>query len=783
MATEAGPQQLRLVSKGTFNPPVSGHHLTLNPVIELTTTVGDGNVLYVWRPKDELVSKYTERNQTVSAIRWKEDGQFLAAGWSDGFVRLFGLESSKALHHIRAGDGGPAKIEFIAWSRNTTRKRSGPLLPSSRLLSQGLLVDEPQETLDLPHDLEFIEIETALPKLSPLPVSGGTGDDMFVFSTTSSLDFVFRPCKAEDANTVHVMTVGTADGGIHLSIYDSFIIGTFRPSPITAGMTAPARGSFHLCGHGFHPDISTHSLLLRPQDDSAKLYVLPMDLTFIHDSPINLSLLASKTTTLQNLLRYLKQTQSHMAGEFKSSRELPNRFILGVQEDLQKMERGPITIVQALCHTVTTGDVFPPMKEWLLESLTERGHKRWDKAVVSGLQNLRALVHENFLPALERCGVILSRLLGIARFHEARETIGFTVVQIRGLMDMVSCLTVIARNILANVMDELDYFSAFSVWLRMEIDKLVSPSTSDELSEKEVTMDHAKVMTYIQRYLISSPLALYFDDFWKAEPTPSIGIGAETGSGLLDLLDEQIRKHDAGLGYNKGLPNVACLVDHLVTLASTVFRGIAEAERRGVRFGQATEISVGEKIWKHDIHVCAKTTKDHPDIVTFTAVVPGSDKKKVNIFRATATITNGISGDASVAVTNIGLPDSGTIVDMKFLDDTSLLVLSRQKGPAAYVLLRADYQSSQLSYTASSATVVTAVKDGIWTTLGFSDMTAFVPIQMEVQKSSSARGEIAGRVCLLGRDNAAYRTYALPEDWDVGGELEQEGATATGRGK
>jgi len=172
---------------------------------------------------------------------------------------------------------------------------------------------------------------------------------------------------------VHIMLVGTADGGIHLSIYDSFVIGTFNPSPLAGPKPVTVPGNFELCGHGSHPDISTHSLLLRPRDgDGSCLYLVPMDLRFIHDSSVNLSLLASKTTSLQNLLRYLKQAQSHMASEFKSTRELPGRFLLGVREDLQKMERGSVTVVQALCHTVATGDVFPPLREWLVDSLAER---------------------------------------------------------------------------------------------------------------------------------------------------------------------------------------------------------------------------------------------------------------------------------------------------------------------------------------------------------------------------------------------------------------------------
>lgn len=196
---------------------------------------------------------------------------------------------------------------------------------------------------------------------------------MFVFSTAASLEFVFRPYRSEDSDNVHVMITGTADGGIHLSIYDSFVIGTFQHVPHTAKGPASNEGPFQLCGHSSHHKVPTHALLLRPKEGSpTSLFLVPMDLTFVHKSPINLSLLASNTTTLQNLLRYLKQAQSHMVSEWKSTRELPGRFLRGVQEDLERSPKGPVTIVQALYHTVATGHVFPPVKEWLVDSLAER---------------------------------------------------------------------------------------------------------------------------------------------------------------------------------------------------------------------------------------------------------------------------------------------------------------------------------------------------------------------------------------------------------------------------
>lgn len=191
-------------------------------------------------------------------------------------------------------------------------------------------------------------------------------DDSYMFSSAPALESVFRPCKAEDSDDVHIMFVGTADGGIHLSIYDSFVIGTLKYSP-------GGDGVFQLCGHTSRPEVSTHMLLFRPQaEDGTALYLVPTGLAFLDRSLVNLSLLASKTTTLQNLVRYLKQTQSHIVSEWQSTRELPGRFMASVQDDLKKMPSGDMTMVQALYHTVVTGHVFPAVKEWLVDTLGDR---------------------------------------------------------------------------------------------------------------------------------------------------------------------------------------------------------------------------------------------------------------------------------------------------------------------------------------------------------------------------------------------------------------------------
>ena len=185
-----------------------------------------------------------------------------------------------------------------------------------------------------------------------------------VFCTRSSLDALFRSFDPNDNNAVDVMVVGTKEGDIHLSIYDSFVVGSF-PSPVFIG-GLPS----HLVRHTSHVQYSTHALLMESPTSDRSLYFVPMDLRFISTSSKYLSLLASRSTELQNLLRYIHQVQLQMSQEWKATKELPGRFLRDINETLA--EKDNRDIVQALYHSVATGHTFPAVKEWLVDELSER---------------------------------------------------------------------------------------------------------------------------------------------------------------------------------------------------------------------------------------------------------------------------------------------------------------------------------------------------------------------------------------------------------------------------
>ncbi|KAI0127922.1 anaphase-promoting complex component Cut20/Apc4 [Xylariales sp. AK1849] len=771
----AEPITLELFSETKLDPKAHGGLLTYNPGIELFAWAAGPRTLEIWRSNAQTVVKSSQKgdSESVKALRWRADGEFLAVGWSDGVVRLMGLENSKAVHQITVCEAGKANITCIGWARNRAGKRPVAVTKAGSstwmdLSLQGLNVGEKKSTIDLPRELAFLEVETALPKLSPLPASGGSGDDMYVFTTRASLEFLFRPFSPETSDLVDVMLVGTDDGQIHLSIYDSFIIGNFQYS--LPGSFSPTK-PLYLSHHTSHPDLSTHSLVFQPSSEgrSKELYLVPMDLTFIHSSPENLSLLASKTTNLQKLLRYVKQVQMHMIYEFQSTRELPSKFLNSINEALREAGTyGEMDIGQAMYHSVVTGHTFPEVKEWLVDQLTERGHKRWDKAVVSGLESLRSLVHENFLPVLERIAIILSRLLGIARFHESKNEIGFTSIQISKVMDMVSCLMLVGNKILLLVMEELDLFHSFSTWLRYEIDRLASSSVTDELTEKEATMEHGKILAYIQQYMPGSPLKFYLNKVTKEDLDRDSALTEDVTS-LLDILDKQIKRQEAGQIQKAVIPQIEFLGANLASKANVIFDGIAEAEKRSVRFGQPTKIELEQAVSKLDVRMCAAPKGDSLNGTTYAALIQDQQDGSVHIFRLETVIVNGISSTVTTQGSCLSLGEA-KILDLKFLYEDSLLVLLVLKDQLR--IIRIPHQSAEIGYqdytpggSVSPHVLSTEQVTSVFPNLIVPIEGNFTPVHMEVKEASSERGNIPARICLLGNDLKTYRVYALPKEF------------------
>lgn len=766
--------------------PVS--KLTCSPTADLVaviTNAGNGTWVYIWRTNGDLVYNINlPYHQQANAVCWKPDGQFLAIGWDDGFVRLVGLESRKAVHQIYVTEKDDISICCIAWASNwiinsrlSDHCRSIPrithLVGSTALFNQdGDVADKDINEVTLtPNFLEEIgclDFETVLPKLSALPMEGGSGEDMFVFTTQSSLNSVFAPFSPTADQSIDILVVGTTDGKIHLSVSGSFLIGNFPLPSALLGIS----GSLNLYRHAYHRDIPIHALLLKPSELSQdSVVLLPLDLRSVLSSN-DLAILASKTTNLRNHLRYLHQTQIHMCQHWQSTRDLPQRFLRVLREDLAVSKK---TVTGSLYHSVLTGHVPRLVKEWLISVVAERGHKRWNKAVTEGLHSLRNLIHENFLPCLDHLGIVLSRLKGLACFEDTSAiSVGFSELDISFLLEITSGLSLIGNRLLLMVMEEIDLFPSFSTWIRFEIDKLSSSnSVSVEICEREGELNAGKISAYIDRYLEASPISAFLGQVTGSQHTASADSILKSSMGPLHLLGEDLELFASGQTNSFTRLQVKFLVDFLGERTNALLGSIASAQKQAIHFGPPTGIRLPGPVRSLDLRLIQSLSPVANEAISYVSVVSEQSPYEVYIFRSKYEYTSGILPSPKNSYTGLSL-GAGRIIDLGFLDDTTLLLLWSYP-PRLMALLKIPFTSPDLKFSRNlpdiyprishqiDASRAVQIFDGI--NLGTLD--GFEPCNMEVRPGSHKKGKIPARVCLLGRDKCTYRVYGIPGTHEV----------------
>lgn len=216
-----------------------------------------------------------------------------------------------------------------------------------------------------------------------------------------------------------------------------------------------------------------------------------------------------------------------------------------------------------------------------------QGHKRWEKAATTGYENVRRLAHENLLPALERFGVLVSRLRGLSKFQDSNATLGLSTQELNNVLDTVNCVQLLAHNILLSTGSELRQFLAFSTWLRCEIETQSADPTSvsaEEAAEKENHIDHAKVLEYIEGAMTKSRLLQFFDVQTPVEVRSSCDLAAD-GTSLYEMYKQERQRSQQGQSPRSKLPGLKELSTHLGAKCELIFKRIAETQRRNVMFG------------------------------------------------------------------------------------------------------------------------------------------------------------------------------------------------------
>lgn len=215
---------------------------------------------------------------------------------------------------------------------------------------------------------------------------------------------------------------------------------------------------------------------------------------------------------------------------------------------------------------------------------------------LAGYENVRRLVHENLIPALERICVLVSRLRGLSRFQDSNAALGLSTQELDNVLDTVNCVQLLAHRILICVRSELHQFTAFSAWLRQEIELQSADAGSTsvhEAAEKDFSVDHTSTLEYIQGAMMQSQLIRYLNVQSQDDQKSQWDLSAE-GRSLYGVYKRELKDLSKGISSQKQHPGFGELISHLDTQCSLVFARIAETQKRNVRLG--TPISLGTDV-------------------------------------------------------------------------------------------------------------------------------------------------------------------------------------------
>ncbi|KAF2743961.1 hypothetical protein M011DRAFT_461216 [Sporormia fimetaria CBS 119925] len=716
-------------SEKVLHHPVKPHLISLCPTMDLIAVVTEEEELEVYRLNGQRVLDQDKKKKEVAAtnICWQYNGESVAVSWSDGSVQWITAGATKVLETSLPPplQDGSSTVTCMGWALHfmdpeRVKKRVGQEeKPNGHMLSfsaeAGLAADVPgdETTLedflqrmpdleklevdpDLPDQIATLDLETLLPKLPPVPMQpvdpmmrhlpppdGGR------YGTQAQVDS-FLHMQRKDHNSVQIFIRCTDQGTVHPTIYDSTdTVDVELPKDWNLDRSRPIL-------HRSHPYSCSHGLLTEvTRAGKTQLAFVPLTLGFIPAAGVYLHPIASKTVQLQNLLAYIEQSVQTMFAFYKQSRFLPDRFMRNVSETLEEKNQG--TLVENLFHLACTGNCPAIVKEWLVDELQEAGHKRWEQYVMSFLTFLRQIIHENLLPALDRCTIILSRFRGLAKYYESGWIFTTPVSEFNALLEKVRIMRLLGHTALLHINEERRSFFAFSKWLKYEIDyQSTDPlsQTRQEIDNRDPGVDVGMVVNYIRYGLLKSDI----------EPFVRLSQALteeqrKTETSYDDTLKE-IKLMKKGDPYRSEVLSLEAGLMRLYEGCQKLFQDISQWQRDNISMDCGIVLEddcsdAGKAAAQSPVvdmrMVCEADSESQPSnsMTTYISFLPPSNRSILHLHRAAhdPTLTSLPTQLHAYSATTLDFTPHATILDAKFTDDNNLLILLQLRNKVKTSLL------------------------------------------------------------------------------------------------
>jgi len=533
--------------------------------------------------------------------------------------------------------------------------------------------DPDLETLDLPIDLPdqlaSYDVTEFLPKLPTLPVlpssvyQPGQLSLSEIFSSQTLLDDVLHKGSSKELDALNTFLLSDSNGAIRIVVYDSLSIGDIVPP----GFSPQRQTKISHMKHASHPLAQSHVLVSQIKEgDSSSVALVPISLRFLKNSGRNIHFIDYKTAQLETLVQYVGESILAIEHTWRHAHEYPSRSLANISEDLR--DKDEPDILASLYQLCAAGYCTETLKDWIVDQLNERGHKRWDQAVTQGYVRTLELLQENLFPALDRCSIVLSNLQGLAEYYEDSPAFDVPIASFTHIQDIIRCLRLIGHSMLLLASQDQIRFAAFSRWLRYQIDvQGADPNTAagEEMLERDSGVDPHLVLKYIQQSLLNSKM----NDF-LGRPDPD---GKEHKTS--DLYDDVVKALDAFKANESFQPSLIKFSHHFQDWSRhnrKLIEDITGWQRANTWIPGSLTLVRNVQVSHCDVRMIAETTSD----AMWTYVAMSTEADTINLHRVKhADLFEDIQ-DSIMQSEAVALHLQGQrVLDLKFVDDNQLFAL------------------------------------------------------------------------------------------------------------
>lgn len=476
---------------------IDGLSYSTCPTMDLVALTSDnGKKLSLYRKTGDRVWDTDIQDGLIKSVVWKPDGKQIALITSKNQCLIYDTNTSQILSTLQG-----AKDEDFSIG--------------------GWFVSEIQSSGNFKKCSLDFDIIKSLPKLPPLPsqssnwgmAATATTSPEHKFATKQALESMIHNSIEDDLDLLFLFS----DSKVNIVLHELFSLGSVDLIPnniedeeIVNYITTDNKDHYFI----------TSSFV------TMKYKIRRFRASFIDDYE-HLQEITTSSSKIIALQGYIDEVLTHCLHDIKNYLDFNSRFIGILKNEIETKSTTP---GDELYNLLLTGMMEDEVKDWLENTIGERGVKRWIKASEISFDGTRRSMIYHLVPACERILLLLGKLGGSAKAYGMLHNDEFQLSNLQEAKESVKDLIKMIFDFIQKINKEQSLFNAFISWIQVCL--------SDLQDEKpRVSYVTSVVSQFLNTYFEKSGLLMVIP-FLKRS-TNSIKINTNE---LFSTMKDKIRK-------------------------------------------------------------------------------------------------------------------------------------------------------------------------------------------------------------------------------------------------